>query len=118
MSIQKCAASMTIGAGLAAALLAVAAMQVADAADVNWPRRTWTERKSEPKAFQINPSYIRPLCVARPAPPRTADGKVFRRVGCTAWICTRWYAPLNCCVRWDCPVQTVRSTMKNEAWGG
>src|SRR5262245_14567948 len=98
----------TIGAGLAAALLAVMATQVADAADVSWPRRKLTERKAEPKVFHINPAYVRPRCVTRPGPSRRSSGEVFRIVGCTAWTCAQWFAPLHCCVRWECPIQTIR----------
>lgn len=73
-------------------------------------RRTETT----PKVFKIQPEYFRPVrprCVAQPrsAPARrTPSGDVSRIAGCKAWTCTQWYAPLNCCIRWECSPRVFR----------
>jgi hypothetical protein len=74
-------------------------------------RRTETEKKE----FHVNPDHIRRVgrsCMAKPrsAPDRRMPSRegVRRIVGCKSWTCTKWYAPLNCCVRWDCSMDVFR----------
>ena len=73
-------------------------------------RRTETK----PKVFKIYPEYfryVRPRCVAQPrSAPRRGErsGGVRRIAGCQQWTCAQWYAPLNCCVRWECSLRVFR----------
>lgn len=132
----------TISAGLAAALSAVATMQLPNAAlagsllvkagtnTLGTPRasapswhehsgdflvRVYLKRRTgtEKKEFHVNPDHIRRIgrsCMAKPrsAPDRRTREGMRRIAGCKSWTCTQWYAPLNCCVRWDCSMDVFR----------
>jgi hypothetical protein len=76
---------------------------------VDLKRRTGAEKKE----FKVNPDYFRffsPSCMAKPrsAPDRRTREGMRRIAGCKSWTCTQWYAPLNCCVRWDCSIDVFR----------
>jgi hypothetical protein len=94
-----------------------------DARTPSWDRRSgaylvpaYLERRrgTKPGVFKVYPEYfhaLRPSCKAQPraGPPRgERSGAVRRLRGCQEWICTQWYAPLNCCVRWECSQQVFR----------